>query len=471
MAAGNRLRCRHIAIVFFMDLLVSRVGAEAQGIGEDVFRTAQQKHVRQGGGADLDKDRWKEESERINRLKFEKAGRWRGTEGGDGRARESADEEPPGLQRLRREGEERERAVQLAWRDRAHEIHARWGSVRESSPTAYVAYTQNNDAFGGVDYEKGMIEAGAIATAPLQEGAARIERLLSERLAFLLQGQSMPGARDLEGQVRMPGSGRLITHAEVEPFSRNMARSGEPPRSYTAPDGVRRFRKQIRIELVPDHLQARVRLYMPHIQRAARMYEVEPHLLLAVIETESLFNPRALSSAGAVGLMQLVPATGALEASKLVYGETRLLTREELVRPDRNIELGAAYLRILLKRHFREYGTDPRKGLLVAIAGYNCGPACVKKALEGQETGSLDPEEFYDLLLRVVPRETQAYLQRVVRNMRQYESIMGRGPSGSDRIAGMLPGASSPPARRGLAAFPFLSLLRVQPGRPGEWSS
>jgi membrane-bound lytic murein transglycosylase C len=471
MAAGNRLRCRHIAIVFFMDLLASRVGAEAQGVDDYVFRAVQQQNVREGGGPELEKDRWTEESERINRLKFEKEGKWRQTEPGDGREFEPSDQEPAGLQRLRKEGEERARAVQLAWQTRAHQIYGKWGSVRESSPTAYVSYSQNNDAFGGVDYEKGMIEAGAVASAPFQDGEARIERLLSERLAFLLQGQSMPGARDLEGQVRMPSTGRLITQEEIGPFCRHMARSGEPAQSYTAPDGIRRLRKQIRIELVPDHLQARVRLYMSHIQKAARMYEVEPQLILAVIETESLFNPQALSSAGAVGLMQLVPTTGALEASKLVYGEAKLLTREELARPDMNIELGAAYLRILLKRHFREYRADPRKRLLVAIAGYNCGPACVKRALEGQDTGGLSHDEFYDLLLRVVPRETQAYLQRVVRNMRQYESIMGKGPSGNLWVAGVLASASLLPERQGFAAFPPYSLPGILPVPAGGWGS
>ena len=62
--------------------------------------------------------------------------------------------------------------------------------------------------------------------------------------------------------------------------------SGEPPRSYTAPDGVRRLRRQIKIELVPDHLQARVRRYLPYVQKAARICEVEPELILAVIHTE-----------------------------------------------------------------------------------------------------------------------------------------------------------------------------------------
>lgn len=47
-------------------------------------------------------------------------------------------------------------------------------------------------------------------------------------------------------------------------------------------------------------------------------------------------------------------------------------------------------------------------------------------ALAEQDIKSLSPAEFYDLLMRVVPQETQVYLQRVVRHMQPYRSVMGR---------------------------------------------
>ncbi len=417
MVARNRVKCSYIVLFLCFALLAPMVETEAQ-----------RQHTWQGRGQDVDEDRWSEGSARLNRLKVDREGNWRATEQDDTSENEPVDEEPASIQRLREEGEKRQRAAQLVWERRAKEIQKKWGSVRESSPTMYVEYTKDNDAFGGIDFGRGFLEVGAIAPVFFQDAPVRVERLLSERLSFLLRGQSLPGVRDLEGQVRMPGTGRMITQAEVQEFSRYLVRSGEPPQRYTAPDGVRRLRKQIKIELVPDHLQTRVRLYLPYVQKAARIYEVAPELILAVMQTESVFNPRAVSHAGAVGLMQLVPSSGALEASKLVYGEPRLLTREELSRPDQNIELGAAYLRILLRRHFSEYRTEPRKMLFLVIASYNCGPRRVKTALGEQDTRSLSSAELYDLLLRVVPRETQVYLQRVVRNMKQYRSILGKTP-------------------------------------------
>jgi membrane-bound lytic murein transglycosylase C len=418
MAASNRVKRSYIVLLACLAYLAPRVETGAQ-----------QQDSWQGRGPDIDEDRWTEGSERLNRLEFGREGNWRATEREGMSETEPTDRESPSIQSLREEGEKRQRADRIAWRKRAKEIRTRWGTVRESSPSVYVEYTKGNDAFARIDFGRGFLEVGAIAPVFFQDAPVRIERLLSERLSFLLRGQSIPGVRDLEGQVRMPGTGRMVTQAEVQEFSRYMVRSGKPPESYTAPDGVRRLRKQIKLELVPDHLQTRVRQYLPYIQKAARIYEVAPELILAVIQTESVFNPRAVSRAGAVGLMQLVPHSGGLEASKLVYGEPRLLTREELSRPDRNIELGAAYLRILLRRHFNEYSTEPRKLLLLVIASYNCGPRRVKTAIGEQDISSLSSTELYDLLLRVVPRETQVYLQRVVRNMRQYRSIMGRNPS------------------------------------------
>ncbi len=418
MTGINRAKCSYIVILGCLALLAPMAETGAQ-----------QQHTWQQRGQDNDEDRWSEGSDRLNRLKFDREGNWQATEQGDASESEPIDEEPPNVQSLRREGEERQRAEQLAWEKRSKEIQSKWGSVRESSPSVYVEYTKNNDAFGGIDFGRGFLEVGAIAPVFFQDAPVQIERLLSERLSFLLRGQSIPGVRDLENQVRMPGTGRMITQADVQEFSRYMVRSGEPPQSYTAPDGVTRMRKQIKLEFVPDHLQARVRQYLPYVQKAARIYEVAPELILAVIQTESVFNARAVSPAGAVGLMQLVPQSGGLEASKLVYGEPRLLTREELSRPDQNIELGAAYLRILLRRHFGEYRAEPRKLVFLVIASYNCGPRRVKTALGEQDIGSLSSTELYDLLLRVVPPETQVYLQRVVRNMQQYRSFTGKIPT------------------------------------------
>lgn len=104
-------------------------------------------------------------------------------------------------------------------------------------------------------------------------------------------------------------------------------------------------------------LSARRTALDPLVQRVASTHGVHPALLKAIIEVESGFNARALSPKGAVGLMQVMPATAAR------YGHF------DLYSPEQNMDVGARYLRDLLKL----FGGDVR----LAVAAYNAGENAV----------------------------------------------------------------------------------------------
>ena len=97
--------------------------------------------------------------------------------------------------------------------------------------------------------------------------------------------------------------------------------------------------------------------YAPLVAQAARTYQLDEALLHAVISTESGYDPRALSPKGAVGLMQVMPATGKR------FGVINLND------PSKNIEAGARYLRVLL----RQFDND----LSLVLAAYNAGENAV----------------------------------------------------------------------------------------------
>jgi soluble lytic murein transglycosylase-like protein len=106
-------------------------------------------------------------------------------------------------------------------------------------------------------------------------------------------------------------------------------------------------------------LLAKAGRYDSIIERAALAASVEPNLLRAVIVVESGFNPRAVSKRGAVGLMQLMPATATRFGVSNRYD------------PRENVHAGARYLRFLIDR----FGQD----VSLALAAYNAGEGAVER--------------------------------------------------------------------------------------------
>ena len=138
-------------------------------------------------------------------------------------------------------------------------------------------------------------------------------------------------------------------------------------------------------------------VYDDAMLQAGKAQGLDPSWLLAIARQESAFNPEARSHAGAMGLMQLMPDTGRL-ISNIINRPLKQLS--ELYRPERNIELGSAYLR----RMYDENQKNP----VLATAAYNAGPHRVNKWLPDS---SLDA----DIWAENIPfNETRHYVQTVM---------------------------------------------------------
>lgn len=166
-------------------------------------------------------------------------------------------------------------------------------------------------------------------------------------------------------------------------------------------------------------LQSRAVRYSKAVETWSRRYDVNPDLLYAIIYTESSFNPNLVSHRDAHGLMQVVPGTAGGEV-KAWLGEKGTPTSEELLDPATNIKYGAAYFRLLLKRHFPGVKDSLTREYL-AIAAYNAGSGQVfrifgsnrDKALE--IINSMDAEEVLEVLMTRAPsRETRTFLKKVI---------------------------------------------------------
>ncbi len=120
--------------------------------------------------------------------------------------------------------------------------------------------------------------------------------------------------------------------------------------------------------------------------------------VFGVIRQESAFNPRVRSHAGALGLMQLMPATARYVARKLL-GQKKAPGRRELTTPEINIRLGTTYLSDVLERL--------EQNPVLATAAYNAGPHRVTRWLPDQQLPA-------DLWIELIPfRETRQYVKRV----------------------------------------------------------
>jgi soluble lytic murein transglycosylase len=155
--------------------------------------------------------------------------------------------------------------------------------------------------------------------------------------------------------------------------------------------------------------------FWPKVSSSADDYGMDPYLLLSLIREESRFDPRALSPAGAVGLMQLMPQTASTTAREL---RIPLAGPRSLRDADLNITLGAHYLSILLK----QFGSVP-----AALAAYNAGGSRVTQWL------SENDYEASDEFIEDIPfEETRNYVKRIVSSYFHYR--LTRPPAGGSEI-------------------------------------
>lgn len=164
-----------------------------------------------------------------------------------------------------------------------------------------------------------------------------------------------------------------------------------------------------------------VKPYLASVRRWAREFELPESLLLAVIHTESRFNPNARSSANALGLMQVIPDRAGVDAWAFITGEKRVPTEAELLDPDTNIRLGAAYLRMLKDRYW-SHVEDPAVLRSLVLASYNWGIGNVRRRLRSAD--ELAPAALQALIDRSAPAETSGYLRKVQQRVRTYEEAL-----------------------------------------------
>lgn len=161
-----------------------------------------------------------------------------------------------------------------------------------------------------------------------------------------------------------------------------------------------------------DDLELRFPLeHRPWIEKQAKTRKLDSAWVFAVVRQESAFLSDARSSAGALGLMQLMPRTARKVAQSLGKGSPR---KTDLLKPSVNIRYGTAYLRRVLDA----FGQHP----VLATAAYNAGPHRVRAWMPETSMPA-------DLWVELIPfPETRGYLRRVMAYTIIYEQRLGLQP-------------------------------------------
>lgn len=203
----------------------------------------------------------------------------------------------------------------------------------------------------------------------------------------------------------------LLNHPEKETTYNSLLSSSLFP--YSIRNFVKTFKYPYRISEI-THNPSIYRFLFPRpftsmVNRCSERYKIDPNLIYAIIHQESHFDKSAFSSAGAMGLMQLMPST-ALNISKLIGIEA--VDNLDLYNISINIGLGCRYLRMLLDEFYNN--------IPLALAAYNGGAHNVKRWLRKKKPGRVD--EFIELI--GFP-ETKRYVKRVLKKYLAYTVLYG----------------------------------------------
>ena len=280
------------------------------------------------------------------------------------------------------------------WRARALE------SLGESDPasTEYRALAGLRDYHGFLAADR-LGLAPSIKNSPLQVDAAVKRRLLHR--------PAMQRARELYALDRVSEADLewrfALTDANADEYRAAAKIAHDWGWYYQGIATVARARDWDDLDLrFPTRYQALV-------LSAARRNRIDPAWIFGVMRQESMFHPTIRSHAGAIGLMQIMPATGRRVAKGLGMPWSG---KKTLVQPEDNIGIGSRYLRM---------GLDRLQGRhIFATAGYNAGPARVEQWLDSDESMPAD------VWIELVPfRETRRYLRKVVEYTVIYQHRLG----------------------------------------------
>ena len=305
-----------------------------------------------------------------------------------------------------------------------------WGREGTNLPTSttYVKYTDGYNSKATVDFLNGRITVETIAE---EHSLGELKHALVATLLatddlsstdiFTDRDPDFTGKPFLLGQVVDQDGKAIQFEWRAVRFADYLI---ENHRTYIKASGPNRH--SVTFPLVTNHKELRKVKYSDPVLAAAARYQVAPSLIFAIIETESSFNPFAISSANAYGLMQIIPSTAGKDVYFRVKGLKGQPTADVLFSVEANIDIGAAYLHLLDDVYLKSVA-DPQSREYATISAYNGGAGNVFRVFGSNREKALavmnaeSPSVVYERLVNEHPREeSQRYLRKVLAFQKNY---------------------------------------------------
>lgn len=323
------------------------------------------------------------------------------------------------------------KVIRALYAELDQKVNKTWGRNNRTLPDKrkYVKYTNNYQARAIVDFENGTVRVETLdKNAPLASLKDAVTATLlttadpSKTDIFSSSAPNTQGVPFLYPQV-IDHDGQLVKYPwRAQRYSEHLVNSALKT---SRVDGRNIY--AVEFKLVEKHQHLRQQKYSDYVIAAANKYNLSPSLIYGIIETESSFNPYAVSHANAYGLMQVVPATAGKDVYNLVKKKPGQPTKDELFSPASNIDIGSAYLHLLQTRYLVNVRNNVSKEYAV-ISAYNGGTGNVLKTFDNDRKIAMDKlnqtssANVYHKLRHQHPKaESRNYLEKVLKAKKKYE--------------------------------------------------
>lgn len=294
------------------------------------------------------------------------------------------------------------KAYAKAYRDYQEEISQFWSEVELSDSKTWVDYNSAMDVKRVFDFSKNEIRISVQGHKLENFTPADTEREILKALSLGLA----KAYRIDPVLAKIVGGQEPLSQRKIMAVDKSLAAPLAKTALLQRKAGKKGDLLIITAKLPKDSLSQRADTFLPSVQKSADKWQVSAPLIMAIMHTESAFNPLARSHIPAFGLMQIVPKSAGRDASRLVFGEERLLVGRDLFEPETNIEMGAAYLHILDTQYLKGI-TDPASRQICVIAAYNTGAGNVARAF----TGTSSIKKALPLINRLSSQQIYAHLR------------------------------------------------------------